>query len=157
MLSPNQWTQIIQSAGDGSGTPVTLTFGPAADTALKHIPQFEMAPVRDIFSQEFTDLAAEISKDVADAAAALEAFVKPGAKPPSKAELEVVLSQLRRAGTQMPSSMQHLQHSFKRVMEQAFTAARAELSAAYHGMAGRSRRRQRQAISDDHIPDDGTL
>jgi hypothetical protein len=94
--------------------------------------------VTKTFEDELRESLREASAGVAAAQAALAEMGKPGAKPPTKKDLEALADLLRRGGEQFEGNMAFVQRSFAESMEKSVDAAKTEVEAFVANLAMRT-------------------
>jgi hypothetical protein len=137
-MSESQWAQFVSSMGCGTGTPVTLDGAPPRGTPCPRMPGIEQDPLRDTFEGEFRNTARKASEGVLAAQDRIAGFLKPGAKAPTKKELEELNGLLRLAGEQLAGNMAFMEQSFREAMEGTVAAAKTEIEAFVGTLAMRT-------------------
>lgn len=126
-MSEAQWAQHVSSIGCGTGVPLTLERAPARGTPIMPMPDIQARAKRDLHEAEFLEMGRRASKGVCDVQNRLSEFLKPGAKSPSKKDLEALLSELRHAGEQFEGNMDYANKSFQEEIENTVQAAKTEI------------------------------
>jgi hypothetical protein len=134
-MSETQWARFVASQGDGTGTPVTLEYAPPRGGGIARMPGLVSGPAKKTFEDELRESLREAS---AAAQAALAEMGKPGAKPPTKKDLEALSDLLRHGGKQFEGNMAFVQRSFAESMEKTVEAAKTEVEAFVANLAMRT-------------------
>lgn len=129
-MSLDQWARLVSSIGMGEGVPVTLQFGPDADSPLARYPRYvSRKQERQTVTGEFSDHLQKASDGIKQVQSKLQSFLEKGSKAPSKTEIQELISALRLAGDQFSSNSQYIANSFQRVLEASTQSAKSELEA----------------------------
>lgn len=155
-LSSSQWAQLVSSMGLGEGTKITLDRVPEEGSKLVQVPMFERETSRATFNTEIQASASQASKAITDVQAAMDKFLEPGAKNPTKAELKELRESLRHAGSHFVSNMSFMQDSFDSAIQHTTESAKTEVENYIDGIIQRT---GLQALADSgmlalpHIPE----
>lgn len=136
-VSETAWAQIVASVGSGTGTPITLEYAPPRGTRIAAMPGLLNEPVRHTFEDEVRRSAAKAAEGILRARDRVAEMTKPGAKPPSKADLAALLDLLRDGGDHFESNMGHVQKQFVATMERTVASAQTEIEATVAATAMR--------------------
>lgn len=123
-FTPGQWAQMVSSIGDGSGTPVTLLQAPKRGTPADFMPGLVQDSLVAKHAEGMLEMGRRTGEQVAKVQKALDRFLEPGAKAPSKKEIHELRMQLIHAGEHMASNMKFAQDRFTENMDSAVTDAK---------------------------------
>lgn len=134
-ITEAQWARLVASAGDGSGTPVTLRYarsGPLVDIPGIAAPQCSK---REVHGKEMAEAVSKAISTVQAAAAELrEMLEKPGSI--SKTQLKAIYSRMASIG-RLPGDVQFVYDQFAEATEQVAEDAKIEIEAHVSALASR--------------------
>ena len=136
-MSESQWARFISSMGNGEGTPVTLERAPSKGTHLVQMPSLAPQSMHDASEDDMREVGRKAGEAVAAVQERMRAFLVPGAKMPTKKEIEAMHDALLDAGRHMDGNMAQARRAFTETMEKTVDEAKTEMETFAMDMAKR--------------------
>lgn len=121
-----QWARFISSAGDGSGTPVTLRSYRNADGQMQVLPEIERSEtMRETHSREIEEIAQRYAKESESLLRSIEELLASGKA--NKTQLKELRDVAYQLAVNMPKNMAFVQSSLEENMELTLEESKCDI------------------------------